>query len=122
LDYDDQGQLILERAKKARDPEAVAERAVALATEGQVPVRHGGWVPLAARRVCVHGDAGNGPAIARRVRERLGKAGVDDAPPRACAEPAARAGSPRWLSARRRIATAPTRDWPTRCGTWAGRK
>ncbi len=83
LDYNDQGQLILERAKKARDPEAVAERAVALATEGKVPVRDGGWLPLAARSVCVHGDAENAPAIARAVRERLVKAGVEVAPLRA---------------------------------------
>src|SRR5207247_11191432 len=83
LDDDDQGQLILERAKKARDPDAVAERAVALATEGQVPVRDGGWLPLAARSVCVHGDAENAPAIARAVRERLVKAGVEVAPLRA---------------------------------------
>src|SRR2546422_10633012 len=48
LDYNDQGQLILERAKKARDPEAVAERAVALATEGKVPVRAGGGWRLGA--------------------------------------------------------------------------
>src|SRR5437667_3689434 len=71
LDYDDQGQLILERAKKARDPEAVAERAVALATEGQVPVRGRGWLPLAARSVCFQGGSGDSPAIARTGRARL---------------------------------------------------
>jgi 5-oxoprolinase (ATP-hydrolysing) subunit A len=83
LDYDAVGQLILERAKKPRDPEGVASRAVALATEGRVPVRDGGWLPLAARSICVHGDADNAPAIARTMRERLVKAGVDVAPLRA---------------------------------------
>jgi 5-oxoprolinase (ATP-hydrolysing) subunit A len=83
LDYDAAGQLILERAKKPRDPEGVASRAVALATEGKVPVRDGGWLPLAARSICVHGDADNAPAIARTMRERLVKAGVDVAPLRA---------------------------------------
>ena len=83
LDYDAAGQLILERAKKPRDPEGVASRAVALATEGRVPVRDGGWLPLAARSICVHGDADNAPAIARAMRERLVKAGVDVAPLRA---------------------------------------
>jgi UPF0271 protein len=83
LDYDAAGQLILERAKKPRDPEGVASRAVALATEGRVPVRDGGWLPLAARSICVHGDADNAPAIARTMRERLVKAGVDVAPLRA---------------------------------------
>jgi UPF0271 protein len=83
LDYDAAGQLILERAKKPRDPEGVASRAVALATEGRVPVRDGGWLPLAARSICVHGDADNAPAIAQTMRERLVKAGVDVAPLRA---------------------------------------
>lgn len=83
LDYDAAGQLILERAKKPRDPEGVAARAVALATEAKVPVRDGGWLPLAARSICVHGDADNAPAIARAMRERLVKAGIDVAPLRA---------------------------------------
>lgn len=77
LDYDARGSLILERAKKARDPEDVAARAVRLATEGTVPVRDGGSLKLAARSVCVHGDADNAPAIARAVRERLVKTGVE---------------------------------------------
>jgi len=80
LDYNADGQLILERAKKARDPEAVASRAVALATEARIPVREGGWLPLAAQSVCVHGDADNAPAIARAVREHLVKAGVEVTP------------------------------------------
>jgi 5-oxoprolinase (ATP-hydrolysing) subunit A len=83
LDYDAKGSLILERAKKARDPESVAARAVTLATESKVPVRDGGWLPLGARSVCVHGDADNAPAIARTVRERLLRAGVEVAPLRA---------------------------------------
>ena len=80
LDYDARGSLILERVKKARDPEDVAARAVTLATERKVPVRDGGWLPLSARSVCVHGDADNAPAIARAVRERLIKAGVEVTP------------------------------------------
>jgi UPF0271 protein len=83
LDYDAQGQLILERAKRPRDPEQVAARAVALATEAKVPVREGGWLPLPAQSVCVHGDADNAPAIARAVRERLVKAGIEVVPLRA---------------------------------------
>lgn len=83
LDYDAQGQLILERAKKPRDPEQVASRAVALAREAKVPVRAGGWLPLPARSVCVHGDADNAPAIARAVREQLVKSGVEVVPLRA---------------------------------------
>jgi len=61
----------------------VASRAVSLATERRVPMRDGGWLPLAARSICVHGDADNAPAIARMVRERLVKAGVEVMPLRA---------------------------------------
>lgn len=77
LDYDARGELILERAKKPRDPSQVAERALMLAREGKVPVRDGGSLPLAARSVCVHGDAPNAPAIARAVREGLTRAGIE---------------------------------------------
>lgn len=77
LDYDAEGKLILERAKKARDPEEVAERAVVLAKSGKVPVAGGGFLDLPAHSVCVHGDAPNAPEIARAVRDRLAGAGVE---------------------------------------------
>jgi len=83
LDYDAQGQLIIERTKKPRDPEVVAARAVTLSTEAKIPIRDGGWLPLSARSICIHGDADNAPAIARAVRERLVKAGVEVTPLRA---------------------------------------
>src|SRR2546426_9882633 len=62
LDYNDQGQLILERAKKARDPEAVAERALAPAAGGKGPARAGGGVAPAAPGGCGPRGAGDGPA------------------------------------------------------------
>jgi UPF0271 protein len=77
LDYDKRGELILERAKKPRDPEHVAGRAVMLACEGKVPVRDGGSLPLAARSVCIHGDAPNAAEIAKATREHLMRAGVE---------------------------------------------
>ncbi len=80
LDYNPDGTIILERAKQARDPQRVAERAVTLAIEQKVPVRAGGWLPLPARSLCIHGDAPNAPEIARTVREKLAKAGVEVKP------------------------------------------
>ncbi len=80
LDYNDQGELILERAKKARDPQEVAQRALMLAIDGKVPVRGGGALRLEARSVCIHGDAPNAPAIAKAVREGLEHAGVETVP------------------------------------------
>lgn len=77
LDYDPEGSLILERAKKARDPEEVAQRAVVLAREGKVPIQGGGFRALDAHSVCVHGDAPNAPQIAKAVRAHLAAAGVE---------------------------------------------
>jgi UPF0271 protein len=80
LDYNPDGTIILERAKQPRAPEQVAARAVTVANKHKVPIREGGWFPLAANSVCVHGDGANAPDIARVVRQRLQEAGVDVAP------------------------------------------
>jgi UPF0271 protein len=77
LDYNADGTIILERAKQPRAPEQVAARAVTVATERRVPIRDGGWFPLAANSVCVHGDGPNAPEIARTARQRLQQAGVE---------------------------------------------
>lgn len=80
LDYNPDGTIILERAKKPRDPGQVAARAVTVAKERKVPIRDGGWFPLAANSVCVHGDGANAAEIARTVREQLTAAGVTVVP------------------------------------------
>ena len=76
LDYDPQGNLVLERVKRVRDPQATAERAVLLARDGRVPTPDGP-IPLTADSVCVHGDAPNAVEIARAVREALLAADVE---------------------------------------------
>jgi UPF0271 protein len=80
LDYHPDGTIILERAKQPRDPGQVAARAVTVAKEQKVPIQSGGWFPIAARSVCVHGDGANATDIARTVRERLRQAGVKPVP------------------------------------------
>lgn len=80
LDYRRDGTILLERVKAARDPAAVAARAVRLAKEKKVPFQSGGWLALRAQSMCVHGDAPNAPDIARAVREQLRKAGVEAVP------------------------------------------
>jgi len=76
LDYDPQGNLVLERVKRVRDPQATAERAVLLARDGRVPTPDGP-IPLTADSVCVHGDAPNAVEIARAVREALLAADIE---------------------------------------------
>jgi UPF0271 protein len=80
LNYDNGGNLVLERNKGAWDPEEVARRAVRLATQGEVGTVEGGTLPLEVQTICIHGDAPNSGEIARRVRDRLREAGVEIAP------------------------------------------
>jgi UPF0271 protein len=80
LDYGSDGKLVIERVKQLRDPEAMAERAVRLATEGKVPTLDGGELELEASSICVHGDAPNAPEIAAAIRRGLEGAGVTRAP------------------------------------------
>jgi UPF0271 protein len=80
LNYDNGGNLVIERNKGAWDPEEVARRAVRLATEGEVGTVAGGTLPMRVQSICIHGDAPNSGEIARRVRQRLEEAGVEIAP------------------------------------------
>lgn len=62
------------------DPDAVAARAVRLATEGRVVAVDGSVIPVEARSLCIHGDSPGAVAMARAVRAALRGAGVDVAP------------------------------------------
>jgi UPF0271 protein len=80
LNYDDNGNLVIERNKGAWDPDDVARRAVRLATEHEVGTIEGGRLPLEVQTICIHGDAPNSGEIARRVRARLEEVGVEIKP------------------------------------------
>jgi 5-oxoprolinase (ATP-hydrolysing) subunit A len=58
------------------DLEAIAARAVQIATTGRVDSIDGPPVRTPARSICVHGDTPGAVAIARRVRAALASAGV----------------------------------------------
>ena len=75
LEYDDNGVNIIEPVPSAKDPEAVADRAMGL-IEGWVITQSGARVPLQPESVCVHGDRPNAPQVARAVRARLEAAGI----------------------------------------------
>jgi UPF0271 protein len=80
LDYDANGKLVLERAKRFRDPEAMGEKTVRLVRDGKVSTIDGGELELQVESVCVHGDEPYAPAIARAIREALEAAGIELAP------------------------------------------
>jgi UPF0271 protein len=76
LDYDPDGNLLIEAVKLARDPEQVAERAVRVARERKVPTTAGTDLDVEAPTICLHGDAPNALDVARAVKERLDREGI----------------------------------------------
>jgi 5-oxoprolinase (ATP-hydrolysing) subunit A len=71
LDYDPDGNLLIEAVKQASDPEKVAERAVRVARERKVPTTAGTDLDVDSPTICLHGDAPNALDVARAVKERL---------------------------------------------------
>jgi 5-oxoprolinase (ATP-hydrolysing) subunit A len=80
LDYDADGKIVIERAKKVRDPQEMGEKAVRLLREGKVRTVEGRDLELEVESICVHGDAPNAPEIAAAIRKALEAAGMELAP------------------------------------------
>jgi 5-oxoprolinase (ATP-hydrolysing) subunit A len=76
LDYDADGNLIIEAVKQAWDPEKVAERAVRVARERKVAKTDGSDLEVDSPTICLHGDAPNALGVARTVKERLDGEGI----------------------------------------------
>ena len=76
LDYDPDGNLLIEAVKQARDPEEVAERAVRVARERKVPTTAGTDLDVDSPTICLHGDAPNALDVARAVKGRLDREGI----------------------------------------------
>ena len=71
LDYDADGELIIEAVKTARDPDQVADRALRLVREGKLEKTDGSDFDVDVATFCLHGDAPNAVEVARTVRLRL---------------------------------------------------
>ena len=71
LDYDSNGELIVEREKQPRDPNEMADRAVRLAREQRVRTTANTWLDVPAQSICIHGDGATAVEIARAVRDAL---------------------------------------------------
>ena len=76
LGYDTDGNWILERVKKARSPQEVAERAVRAVCEKTIDTVDGKMIHVEGVTVCIHGDAPNAVAVATAVHQKLKEAGV----------------------------------------------
>lgn len=60
-----------------RDPAVAAERAVAMASGGEIAAVDGGVVAIEARTLCLHGDEPTAADTASAVRAALTSAGID---------------------------------------------
>jgi UPF0271 protein len=76
LSYDDEGNWVLERTKKARSPEEVAERAIMVAKDKEIATISGRRISAEADTICCHGDSPNAAVVVKTVRERLEGIGI----------------------------------------------
>ena len=81
--YQASGLLVPRQAEGAvlHDAGMIAERCVRIAMDGELVAVDGTVLKVGARSICIHGDNPEAVAIARRVREALGAAGVEIAAP-----------------------------------------
>lgn len=76
LSYDDDGNWVLERKKKPRSPEEVAERAVMVAREGQINTVSGNKISAEADTICCHGDSPNAAEVVKKIKEEFDRLGI----------------------------------------------
>jgi len=76
LNYDAKGNWIIEREKKARTPQEVADRAVSVVRDGKIPTIEGKLIGVKADTICCHGDAPNAADVVKRIREEFDKQGI----------------------------------------------
>jgi len=77
LGYDTEGNWILERVKKARSPQEVAERALKVVKEQIIDTIDGKTIEIKGCSLCLHGDSPNALEVAEAVRSMLDENGVD---------------------------------------------
>jgi UPF0271 protein len=77
LDYHPNGYPVVERVKKAWDPEEVARRALRIVLEQKGTAVDGTELKLDMRTFCIHGDAPNSVEVAKTVRQRLAEADIE---------------------------------------------
>jgi UPF0271 protein len=76
LSYDDEGNWVLERTKKARSPQEVAERAVMVARDKQIATISGKLIIADADTICCHGDSPNAVDVVKAVKAEFARLGI----------------------------------------------
>jgi UPF0271 protein len=77
LDYQPDGFPRVEPAKRACDPDDVAQRAITLVKERKAKTLEGSWIEVDTPTLCLHGDMPNVLEVAVRLRERLAEADIE---------------------------------------------
>jgi UPF0271 protein len=76
LDYDDNGNIIIDPNPVAKDPQACADQAMAV-LRGEVTSVNGKKIPVDADTICIHGDRPNAVEIALAIRKRFADEDVE---------------------------------------------
>ena len=71
LDYDESGNWVIERNKRVRTPEEVAERAIEMILKKRVKQLDGKFKEMKVDTLCIHGDSPNAVEIANTVNSSL---------------------------------------------------
>ncbi len=77
LEYLPNGSLALERAKKAWNPEEVAQRFLRLVKDGKMTTITGETIEINVKSVCVHGDAPNTLEILQALSKAMEREGIE---------------------------------------------
>jgi len=76
LKYDSEGNIVIERIKKAADPAAVARQSVSIVKEHKAETIDGKYIELEADVLVFHGDSANATEVLKKVRQEFEKEGI----------------------------------------------
>ena len=77
LTYDAQGNYIVDRTKKAMDPETIAAQSVRMVKEGRAKSVDGSFFPVRVDVLCYHSDVPNAAEIMQAVHKAFDAEGIE---------------------------------------------
>jgi 5-oxoprolinase (ATP-hydrolysing) subunit A len=77
LSYNPDRTLIVEKEVEPKDPDLVADRAVSIATRGEVEAADGTVIDIPASSICIHGDGPNSVELLETIHDRFEQHGVE---------------------------------------------
>jgi len=77
LNYDSEGNMIIERVKRLADPAEVARQSISIIKNHKLITIDGKELEWQAEVLCFHGDAPNSVEVLKRVRQEFEKEGIN---------------------------------------------